>query len=150
MLYQAVKTYKSLTCLNDLSRVCQLQRLRGWGSLGGSGMAWRRQQWRRECGQWTGRCPQVSLREFIANPVVATGTITVYSRYIGIGGVQAMVPRYKRERDISGDCHEPKSDSTRGILEYLPITRSRFAAELSQCLDKIPDVNSVVKQWWFD
>ena len=36
---------------------------------------------------------------------------TVYSRYIAVGGVQAMVPRYKWERDISGDCHEPKSDS---------------------------------------
>ena len=34
---------------------------------------------------------------------------TVYSRYIAVGGVQAMVPRYKWERDISGDCHEPKS-----------------------------------------
>ena len=30
---------------------------------------------------------------------------TVYSRYITVGGVQAMVPRYKWERDISGDCH---------------------------------------------
>ena len=38
-------------------------------------------------------------------------THTVYSRYIAVGGVQAMVPRYKWERDISGDCHEPKSDS---------------------------------------
>ena len=28
-----------------------------------------------------------------------------------VGGVQAMVPRYKWERNISGDCHEPKSDS---------------------------------------
>ena len=25
---------------------------------------------------------------------------TVYSRYIAVGGVQAMVPRYKWERDI--------------------------------------------------
>ena len=32
----------------------------------------------------------------------------VYSRYISVGGVQAMVPRYKWERDISGICyHEP-------------------------------------------
>ena len=30
--------------------------------------------------------------------------------------------------------------------EYLPITRAWFAAELSQCLDKMSDVNSVVKQ----
>ena len=37
--------------------------------------------------------------------------ITVYSRYIAVGGVQAMVPRYKWERDISGVCHEPKSGS---------------------------------------
>ena len=36
---------------------------------------------------------------------------TVYSRYIAVGGVQAMLPRYKWERDISGDCHEPKSGS---------------------------------------
>ena len=36
---------------------------------------------------------------------------TVYSQYIAVGGVQAMVPRYKWEHDISGDCHEPKSDS---------------------------------------
>ena len=36
---------------------------------------------------------------------------TVYSRYIAVGGVQAMVPRYKWERDISGVCHEPKSGS---------------------------------------
>ena len=33
----------------------------------------------------------------------------------------------------------------RGTSEYLPITRSWFAAELSQCLDKMADVNSVVK-----
>ena len=38
-------------------------------------------------------------------------TYTVYSRYITVGGVQAMVPPYKWERDISGDCHEPKSGS---------------------------------------
>ena len=36
---------------------------------------------------------------------------TVFSRYIAVGGVQAMVPWYKWERDISGDCHEPKSGS---------------------------------------
>ena len=36
---------------------------------------------------------------------------TVYSRYIVVGGVQAMVLQYKWERDISGDCHEPKSGS---------------------------------------
>ena len=36
---------------------------------------------------------------------------TVYSRYIVVCGVQAMVPRYKWERDISGVCHEPKSGS---------------------------------------
>ena len=35
----------------------------------------------------------------------------MYSRYIAVGGVQAIVPRYKWERDISGDCHEPKSGS---------------------------------------
>ena len=35
-------------------------------------------------------------------------TNTVYSRYIVVGGVQAMVLRYNWERDI---CHEPKSDS---------------------------------------
>ena len=34
--------------------------------------------------------------------------------------------------------------TTRGTQEYLPITRSLFAAELSQCLDKMSDVNSVV------
>ena len=34
---------------------------------------------------------------------------TVYARYIAVGGVQAMVLRYKWERDILGDCHEPKS-----------------------------------------
>ena len=33
---------------------------------------------------------------------------TVYPRFIAVGGVQAMVPRYKWERDISGNCHEPK------------------------------------------
>ena len=33
--------------------------------------------------------------------------------------------------------------TARGILEYLPITRSWFAAELSRCLDKMADVNSV-------
>ena len=38
-------------------------------------------------------------------------SITVYSRYIAVGGVQAIVPRYKWERDISGVCHEPKSGS---------------------------------------
>ena len=37
-----------------------------------------------------------------------------------------------------------------GISEYLPITCSWFAAELSQCLDKMADVNSVVKQRGFD
>ena len=36
---------------------------------------------------------------------------TVYSRYIAVGGFQAMVPRYKWELDISGDCHEPQSGS---------------------------------------
>ena len=36
---------------------------------------------------------------------------TVYSRYIADGGVQAMVLRYNRERDISGNSHEPKSGS---------------------------------------
>ena len=40
--------------------------------------------------------------------------------------------------------------TARGILEYLPITHSWFAAELSQCLDKMADVNSVVKQQGFD
>ena len=47
---------------------------------------------------------------------------TVYSRYIVVGGVQAMVPRYNWERDISGDCHD-----TAGLLHgtfvswwYLP------------------------------
>ena len=38
--------------------------------------------------------------------------------------------------------------TARGTLEYLPIMRSRFAAELSQYLDKMADVNSVVKQRW--
>ena len=33
--------------------------------------------------------------------------------------------------------------TARGILEYLPIMRSWFAAELSRCLDKMADVNSV-------
>ena len=32
--------------------------------------------------------------------------------------------------------------TTRGTSEYLPITRFWFAAELSQCLDKMADVNS--------
>ena len=36
---------------------------------------------------------------------------TVYSRYIAVGGVQAMALWYKWERDISGACHEPKSGS---------------------------------------
>ena len=40
--------------------------------------------------------------------------------------------------------------TARGTSEYLPITRSWFAAELSQCLDKMADVNSVVKQPWCD
>ena len=40
-----------------------------------------------------------------------TRASTVYSRYNAVGGVQGMVPRYKWERDISGHCHEPKSDS---------------------------------------
>ena len=40
--------------------------------------------------------------------------------------------------------------TARGIAEYLPITRSWFAAELSQCVDKMADVNSVVKQRGFD
>ena len=34
---------------------------------------------------------------------------TVHSQYIAVGVVQAMVPRYKWERDISGVCHEPKA-----------------------------------------
>ena len=33
--------------------------------------------------------------------------------------------------------------TARGILEYLPITRSWFAVVLSRCLDKMADVNSV-------
>ena len=41
---------------------------------------------------------------------------TVYSRYIAVGGVQAMVSWYKWQGDISGDCHEPKSDS---ILQHV-------------------------------
>ena len=36
---------------------------------------------------------------------------TVYSGYVAVGGVQAMVLRYKWEHDISGDCHEPTSES---------------------------------------
>ena len=36
------------------------------------------------------------------------------------------------------------------LEEYIPITRSWFAVELSQCLDKLADVNSMVKQWQFD
>ena len=35
--------------------------------------------------------------------------------------------------------------TARGTSEYLPITRSWFAAEL-QCLDKMADVNSAGKQ----
>ena len=34
--------------------------------------------------------------------------------------------------------------TARGTSEYLPITRSWFAVELSQCLDKMADVNHVV------
>ena len=34
--------------------------------------------------------------------------------------------------------------TARGTSEYLPITRSFFAAELSQCLGKMADVNSVI------
>ena len=34
--------------------------------------------------------------------------------------------------------------TARGTSEYLPITRSLFAAVLSQCLGKMADVNSVV------
>ena len=46
------------------------------------------------------------------NPLIhRIGAITVYSRYIAVGRVQAMVPQYKWERDISGDCHEPESGS---------------------------------------
>ena len=33
----------------------------------------------------------------------------------------------------------------KGTSEYLPITHSWFAVELSQCLDKRADVNSMVK-----
>ena len=40
--------------------------------------------------------------------------------------------------------------TARGTLEYLPITRSWFAAELSECLDKMVDVNNVVEQRCFD
>ena len=40
--------------------------------------------------------------------------------------------------------------AARGTLEFLPITRAWFAVELSQRLDKMADVNSVVKQRWFD
>ena len=57
---------------------------------------------------------------------------TVYSRYIPIGGVQPMVPRYKWERDISGDCHEPKSGtifqcvlSDNGAIAYLAANAAR-------------------------
>ena len=37
-----------------------------------------------------------------------------------------------------------------GTVEYLPIMRSWFAAELSECLDKMANVNNVVEQQWFD
>ena len=40
--------------------------------------------------------------------------------------------------------------TARGNFEYLPITRSWFATELSQRLDKMADVNSVAKQLGFD
>ena len=36
------------------------------------------------------------------------------------------------------------------LEEYLPITRSWFAEELSRCLGKMADVNSMVKQRQFD
>ena len=36
------------------------------------------------------------------------------------------------------------------VEEYLPITHTWFAVELSQCLGKMADVNIVVKQGWFD
>ena len=40
--------------------------------------------------------------------------------------------------------------AARGTSEFLPITRAWFAVELSQCLDKMADVNGMVKQRWFD
>ena len=38
--------------------------------------------------------------------------------------------------------------TARGTSDYLPITHSWFAAELSQCLDKMADVNSVLSMIW--
>ena len=40
--------------------------------------------------------------------------------------------------------------TARGTSEYLPIMRSWFAAELSECLNEMADVNNVVGQRWFD
>ena len=40
--------------------------------------------------------------------------------------------------------------TARGTSEYLPIARSWFAAELSRCLDKMADVNSVINQRRFE
>ena len=58
----------------------------------------------------------------------------MYSRYNAVSGVQAMVLRYKREHDISGNCHEPKSGS---IFREIVIDNGVFA-----CLA----ANSVCKQ----
>ena len=38
--------------------------------------------------------------------------------------------------------------TVRGTSEYLPITHSWFAVELSQCLDKMAVVNSVLSMIW--
>ena len=60
------------------------------------------------------RCPSVTPFSLCSHHRIImkfSGAITVYSRYIAVGGVQAMVPPYKWEPDISGDCHGPKSGS---------------------------------------
>ena len=54
---------------------------------------------------------KVGHLEHISIDLMRLNYNTVYSRYIAVGGVQAMVLRYKWEHDISGDCHEPTSDS---------------------------------------
>ena len=38
--------------------------------------------------------------------------------------------------------------TVRGTSEYLPIMHSWFAVELSQCLDKMAVVNSVLSMIW--
>ena len=56
-------------------------------------------------------CYKIWLKMLCVLSVNLWHTCTVYSRYITVGGVQAMVLWYRWERNISGNCHEPKSGS---------------------------------------